>query len=257
MKEEYCRASIYLNVGIIELTRPQEKNCLSPLLMSKVVEEIKNLVDKNVKAVMIFGSGTCLSSGADLNWMRQQIHASKIENYIDSELLLNFFLELFYLKIPLYVVSHGKNFGGSLGILACADVVYGQVDSAYCLSEIRLGLVPAVIAPFLEYKIGISAFQYMALTADTINCDEAIRYQLVNKVFQSDRPSSEMVKVIASSLEPLSMQALRKFKEALVQKRESWMNQNNQSTRNRVLISELRSSEDAQMRMTAILGGKK
>ncbi|MFO8236126.1 MAG: enoyl-CoA hydratase-related protein [Bacteroidales bacterium] len=167
--------------GTITFNRPEVRNALNETM----IEELHELFDKikkseSVKAIIIQGNGNDFSAGADLNWMKTSINNTYAENYDGSRKLYELFEKLYNLPCLTISVVHGACIGGANGLLAASDIVFAEKKSRFSFSEVKLGLIPATIAPFIIKRMGEFSAKYYMLTGQSFNSKDALRIGLVN-----------------------------------------------------------------------------
>jgi methylglutaconyl-CoA hydratase len=131
---------------------------------------------------VLTGAGETFSAGADLNWMRAMAGYSEQENFADALKLADLMATLDRMPKPTVARINGHAFGGAVGLIACCDVAVASKRARLCLSEVRLGLVPAVISPYVIAAIGARQARRLFLTAEAISAKEARKMGLVHKV---------------------------------------------------------------------------
>jgi methylglutaconyl-CoA hydratase len=131
--------------------------------------------------VVLGANGSTFSAGADLHWMRGMAAASEVENRADSERLATLMRTLNFLSKPTVARVNGSAYGGGVGLVACCDVAIGVDGAKFSLSEVKLGLVPAVISPYVVAAIGARQARRLFLTAEVIDAAEAQRIGLLHQ----------------------------------------------------------------------------
>ena len=164
----------------VTMARPERRNAFDPELIESLTAAFADVGD--ARAVVLAGEGPAFSAGADIEWMRSSIDLSYDEN-VDDALRLHRMLEAIE-RCPAPVVArvHGHVLGGGCGLVACADVAIASEDAVFAFSETKLGIVPAVISPFVLAKIGPAAARRYFLTGERINAETALRVGLVHEV---------------------------------------------------------------------------
>ena len=171
-------------VAWLLLSREEAANSFNAEMMKGITDSLQSLSQrKDVRALVIMGRGKHFSAGADLTWMKESAQLNYDENIKDAERLTKMFEGLYNLPIPTIGVLHGAVFGGAVGLTACCDIVLAEHDSKFCLSEVRLGLLPAVIYPYLAKRIHLGQLKRLSLTGRVFNGEEALDVGLVDRVF--------------------------------------------------------------------------
>ncbi len=181
----------------ITLNNPEEHNAISPQL----IDELSSLCDtiaklSDIRVVLLKANGRNFCAGADINWMRSQVNNNFNDNKADAKNLSMLFHKLSTLPQPLVGVVQGKVYGGGLGLLACCDIVIASEKSAYCFSEVKLGLIPATITPYVIRKIGYSHCRALFVSAEIFSAEKAYQYGLVHKLCKVEELESKALKLI-------------------------------------------------------------
>ncbi len=138
--------------------------------------------DDHVRAVILSGKGKSFSAGADLNWMKKAAHFSKQENINDAVALSDMLDTINRSSKPVIAVAHGAVMGGGVGLLACSDMVIAAQDTRFALSEVKLGLTPATISPYVIHAIGPRHARRYFLSGERFDCTSAHQIGLVHTI---------------------------------------------------------------------------
>lgn len=184
-------------VATITLNRAEIHNAFDDKLISDLTREIQTLDnDKKVRIIVLAAEGKSFSAGADLNWMKRMAGYSWDQNYQDSLQLASLMQTLYECKKTTVALVQGAAFGGGVGLVACCDIVLSSDRALFCLSEVKLGLIPAVISPYVVKAMGErNAKRYFA-TAERFDAIEAKNINLVHKVFESESFAEESEKFL-------------------------------------------------------------
>lgn len=178
-------------VAVLAIAREKSANSFNDELILGLQEALRAVIkEKSVRALILYGKGKYFSAGADLNWMKNSAALSYEENLRDSHHLSNLFEALYHLRIPTIGVIHGAAYGGAVGLAACCDIVLAEEETVFCLSEIKLGILPAVIYPYLAKRIRLGQLRRLSLSARKFSAREALDCGLVDRVFARDTRSS-------------------------------------------------------------------
>jgi methylglutaconyl-CoA hydratase len=170
--------------GVLTLcmNRPDVHNAFDAQMIKELTDALKSADhDDSVRLVVITGTGTCFSAGADLNWMRSLVNASKEENERDALRLAGLLRCLNYLSKPTIARINGAAFGGGVGLIAACDISISIKRTCFGLTEARLGLVPAVISPYVIRRIGENYARHYFLTAERFDCQTAYDIGLIQQ----------------------------------------------------------------------------
>jgi methylglutaconyl-CoA hydratase len=170
-------------VARITLTRPEVHNAFNDTLIGELTSVLAGLgTDQRVRAVVLAAQGRSFSAGADLKWMQRTAAYSEAENLKDARALARLMRTLNDLAKPTVALVQGPAIGGGVGLVACCDIAIAAETAKFALSEVKLGLIPAVIAPYVIAAIGQRAARRYVLTAETFSAAEALHLGLVHKV---------------------------------------------------------------------------
>ncbi|PWK50046.1 enoyl-CoA hydratase/isomerase family protein [Pleionea mediterranea] len=198
--------------GIITLNRPDVHNAFDDQLISDLTKALKKLEShKSVRVVVLKANGKSFSAGADLNWMRRMADYSWSENYQDSLALATLMQTLYQLKKPTIGLVQGAAFGGGVGLVACCDIVIASSKAKFCLSEVKLGLIPAVISPYVIKAIGKRQANRYFVTAEIFNATTASTIGLVHETVSPDEFDEYSESIINTTLQngPKAIQAAK------------------------------------------------
>ncbi|WP_243039637.1 enoyl-CoA hydratase/isomerase family protein [Dyella sedimenti] len=166
----------------IALNRPQVHNAFDDGLIAELTTALEQTGrDAGVRAVVLTGEGASFSAGADLQWMRGMAAASEAENREDSRRLARLMRTLQYLPKPTIARVNGAAYGGGVGLVACCDIAIGVDSARFGLTEVKLGLVPAVISPYVIQAIGLRQARRLFLTGELFDADTALRLGLLHQ----------------------------------------------------------------------------
>ena len=170
-------------VARLRLDRPQLHNAFDAALIAALTDALALLgADPQVRVVVLEGAGASFSAGADLNWMRGMAAASEAENRDDALALARLLRTLDALPKPTIARVHGAAFGGGVGLVAACDIAIGVPEAKFGLTESRLGLLPAVISPYVIAAIGARQARRWFATAEIFDAAEARRIGLLHDV---------------------------------------------------------------------------
>lgn len=170
-------------VAHVVLNRPELHNAFNEVMIQELREAFTNLNRQaEVRVVVLRGEGKSFCAGADLNWMQKMVNYTFEENVQDAHALARMLKTIHDCNKPVIARVHGAAFGGGVGLLSACDMVVATEAATFCLSEVKLGLLPAVISPFVLKKIGPSAAHRYFLTAERFQASEALRLGLLSDV---------------------------------------------------------------------------
>jgi methylglutaconyl-CoA hydratase len=188
------------HVATVWLNRPDVHNAFDDALIAELTAELQRLdAAREAKVVVLAAEGKSFSAGADLNWMKRMAQYSEEENLRDARGLANLMRTLHGVTKPTIARVQGAAFGGGVGLVACCDIAVASKEALFCLSEVRLGMIPSVISPYVIAAMGQRAAQRYFLTAERFDADEAKRVGLVQGVV-APKDLDEAVAAMASHL---------------------------------------------------------
>jgi methylglutaconyl-CoA hydratase len=189
-------------VATVTLNRPAIHNAFDDRLIAEMTTALRRLeLDPQVRVVLLTGSGRSFSAGGDLNWMQRMAGYSDTENFADAMALAELLRLLNELARPTVARVNGAAFAGGLDLICCCDVAVAAEDAIFCISEVRLGLVPATISPYVAAAIGTRASRRYFLTAERFSAGEARRIGLVHEVASGAELDAAVEKIVAALLE--------------------------------------------------------
>jgi methylglutaconyl-CoA hydratase len=197
------KVGIAEEVATISLNRPEIRNAFNEVMISELTSAFKEIEKENdVRAIILKGEGKSFCAGADLNWMRGVANYSFEQNYEESLKLSQCFYTIYTSPKPTIAVVHGAAIGGANGLLAACDIALCENDTVFSLSEVKIGIVPACISPYVIKRVGEYGARELMLTGRRITGKEAESYKLVNKSMSaSELPAylADMVSLLKSS----------------------------------------------------------
>ena len=175
-------------VATVTLNRADVHNAFNDAVIADLTDALRRLGDDDkVRAVVLRAEGKSFSAGADLGWMQRMAGYGHAENLRDAGALAELMRVLNFLPKPTVARVQGAAFGGGVGLVACCDIAIASDAAAFSLSEVRLGLIPAVISPYVVAAIGERAARRYFLTAERFDAAEALRIGLVHQVVPADQ----------------------------------------------------------------------
>jgi methylglutaconyl-CoA hydratase len=174
-------------VATLRLNRPDKHNAFDEHLIAELTQAFRAVAgDAAVRVVVLAANGPSFSAGADLDWMKRMSTLGREENERDSLLLADLMAAIDRCPKPVVGVVQGAAFGGGVGLVACCDIAIATTSATFCLSEVRLGLIPAVISPYVAAAIGPRACRRYFLTAEKFDAATAGRLGLIHRVVEPE-----------------------------------------------------------------------
>jgi len=186
-------------VATVTLNRPEIHNAFDDALIAELTEVLAAYGENRaVRALILTGAGKSFSAGADLGWMKRMAGYSYEENLADAAGLARLMNVLDRLPKPTIGLINGAAYGGGVGLVACCDIVIASERASFCLSEVKLGILPAAISPYVVAAIGPRQARRYFQTAEVISADEARRIGLVHDVVAPDQMAATRDKILAA-----------------------------------------------------------
>ena len=223
------------------LNRIDKHNAFDDSLIASLIETLEQAIDDDrTRVILLRANGKSFSAGADLNWMQRMIEYSEEQNYQDSMELAKLMHLLHTSPKPTIAMVQGAAFGGGVGLVAACDIAIASQDALFCLSEVKLGLLPAVISPYVIDAIGQRQASRYFLTAERFDAQQALNIGLVhhlssreelpaftddlidkiiNNAPQAIRQSKELIRFIANK--PIDEALINHTAEVIAKKRVS------------------------------------
>ena len=243
-------------VAQLRLNRPELHNAFDADLIAALTAALEQLAtDPDVRVVVLAGEGASFSAGADLNWMRGMAAASEADNRDDALALAHLMRTLDELPKPTIARVHGPAFGGGVGLVACCDIAIGTPEAKFGLTESKLGLLPAVISPYVIAAIGARQARRWFATAELFDANEAQRIGLLHDVVNATTLDTAVQRQIDLLLKagPIASASAK----TLVRRVAAEHDRDQLDADNAALIAKLRVSSEGQEGLSAFLGKRK
>ncbi|MBT3785116.1 enoyl-CoA hydratase/isomerase family protein [bacterium] len=233
----------------LEIQKPEIHNAFDPGLIDELKTAFQQIAI-NARAVLLSSQGDSFCAGADLRWMKNMVNYSVEENRRDSLELFDMIHAIRTCPVPVVARVHGPAIGGGAGLVSACDIALAGPHARFGFTEVRLGLLPAIISPFVLEKIGRSAASRYFLSGETFSVTEAMRIGLINGLFESDQDLDLGVEKLLSRLVKNGPTAMRECKKMILESSGRILEE-----RERVagLIARQRTSEEGQEGMNAFL----
>lgn len=175
------------NITRIILDRPEKCNAFNDIMIAELQTALEAIEHSDTRVVLLQGNGKHFCAGADLQWMKKSTDLDATENYQDALTLANLLDKLANLSKPTIALAQGNIRGGGCGLMACCDFVIGSDKLCCAFSEVKLGLTPATIAPYVIRRIGYQAAKYYFISAETIDASKAHDIKLIDNIVSHDQ----------------------------------------------------------------------
>ncbi len=182
------------SVFTVYLNRPDKHNAMNEQMINELTDVFQQLsANENYRVIVLRGNGKSFCAGADLHYMKEIAGFGEDENRADALRLASLFQTINECPKPVIALLHGSVFGGANGLAAACDVVLAEESTIFSFSEVRIGISPATISPYVLAKCGETAARDLMLTGRRFSANEALSFSLVTKLFQSSE-SEEMLR---------------------------------------------------------------
>jgi methylglutaconyl-CoA hydratase len=243
-------------VATVSLNRPDIRNAFNEVMISELITCFESLQQmENVRIIILRGNGKAFCAGADLNWMRDVASYTYEENLHESLQLSKCFYLIYSSPKPTIAVIHGAAIGGANGLLAACDMAYCDNETVFSLSEVKIGIVPACISPYVIKRVGEYGARELMLTGRRITGREAESFKLVNKSL----PASELETHVNGIVELLLSSGPKAISQCklLIDQVTNNISLDEALTYTAKMIADIRASDEGQEGMAAFLGKRK
>lgn len=258
IENTYKTISIEFNDGVctVWLNRPEIHNAFNEVMISELIDIFGKINNEDeITIVKLAGKGKSFCAGADLNWMRGVANYSYKQNYEESLNLSKCFYAIYTCAKPTMAVVHGAAIGGANGLLASCDFAYCDENTTFSLSEVKIGIVPACISPYVTKRVGEYGSKELMLTGKRIKGQEAEYHRLVNKSLLSNE-LDDYVESVIKLLKTSGPKAMSQCKDLLFNVANVW-DMEHAIEKTAEMIAEIRKSEEGQEGMAAFLEKRK
>lgn len=201
MKYEFLQIEHNAQVATVWINRAELHNAFNTQVIEELDACFSDLNTRDdIRVVILAGRGKSFSAGADLNWMKQAGEASKVDNEADALKLAKMLQALATLKQPTIARVHGIAFGGGMGLASACDICIASIDAKFATSEVRLGLAPSTISPYVIRAIGARQASRYFLTAERISAEQAEKIGLVHEVCSAEQLDAKVNEIVQAIL---------------------------------------------------------
>ena len=184
----------------VTLNRPDVHNAFDDELIAEAIDLFEGLGATSARVVVLRGTGPTFCAGADLNWMSRMVRYTRDENIRDSSLLARMYALINECPLPIIGRIQGAAIGGGVGLVAVCDIAIAARDTKFGLSEVKLGILPAVISPYVIGKIGQTHARALFLTGERFDAERALRIGLVHRIADDvDAAVAETITLLKTS----------------------------------------------------------
>ena len=191
--------SIDSHVATVTMNRPDVRNAFNDTSINELALAFDELgQNEHVRAIVLAASGPAFCAGADLNWMSKMAGYSEAENTADAARLADMLRTLYHCPKPVVAKVQGDCYAGGMGLVAACDIAVAAREANFCLSEVKLGLIPATISPYVIRAMGENAARRYFLTAERFSAQEALRIGFVHEICAADALDADVAAIVAS-----------------------------------------------------------
>ena len=201
-------------VATITLTQPEIRNAFSDEVIAEITQAFRTAGERpDVRAIVLAAEGPAFCAGANLNWMRRMADYTREENVQDAGMLAEMLRVIYECPKPTIARVQGDVYAGGVGLVACCDIAVSADHVNYCLSETKIGLIPATISPYVIRAMGARAAHRYFLTAERFNAAEALRIGFVHEVVHADELDAKVDTILKNllSASPNAVHAAKKL----------------------------------------------
>jgi methylglutaconyl-CoA hydratase len=202
-------------VLLVTLNRPEVHNAFNDELIAEAVDLLRGIGQRDIRAVVLRGSGSNFCAGADLNWMSGMINYTREENVRDSSNLARMYATINECPVPVVGRIQGAAIGGGVGLVSVCDIAICTRDAKFGLAEVKLGIIPAVISPYVIAKIGETHARAVFLTGERFDSERALRIGLVHRVVDDTAALDAAVDETIAQLKTSGPEAVRECKKLI------------------------------------------
>lgn len=245
------------DIAVLSLNRPQKHNAFDEEMIERLEQAFDLIAAKTTCRLLVLQAiGASFSAGADLKWMKKAATLSFDDNVVDAEKLARVFSKLYQLTIPTLAVVQGSAYGGAVGLIACCDIVLALEHVKFSLREVRIGLLPAMILPYLFAKLEPTALQRLGISGEEFDAAEAKRIGLVSELCSATTLSSKVQELINQVLSgaPEAQQRYKRLLRFLTWKNFNWQDMQQDLCQ---IIAKARVGDEAQKGLAAFFAGEK
>jgi len=189
--------SIAGTLATVTLNRPDVRNAFNELTISELTLAFDELGrNELVRAIVLAANGVAFCAGADLNWMKKMAGYTHAENHADALQLAEMLRTIYLCPKPVVAKVQGDCYAGGMGLVAACDIIVAADEANFCLSEVKLGLIPATISPYVIKAMGENAARRYFLTAERFSAREAQRIGYAHEVVQADALDAKVAEIV-------------------------------------------------------------
>lgn len=251
MAYQFIRATTEAAIATITLNRPDKRNAMHAEMIRELIHALRELeANARIRVVLLNAIGEHFCAGADIAAMKEIANADEDQNYDDAQLLSDLMLKLYHFSKPTIALVQGVTLGGGLGLLCACDIAIASATAQFGFSEVKIGIAPSIVSPYVIAAIGERAAHYYFLTGERFDVEIAQRIGLIHQIARDDLQQKGLE--LANTLLTNSSRAMNEVKKLLRYVAKEKINERlAQLTAEH--LAELRSSAEAQEGLSAFL----
>ncbi|USX20823.1 enoyl-CoA hydratase/isomerase family protein [Oxalobacteraceae bacterium OTU3REALA1] len=181
----------------VTLNRPDTRNAFNEETIAELTRAFRELgADDELRAIVLAANGPAFCAGADLNWMKKMAGYTHAENHADALQLAEMLRTIYLCPKPVVAKVQGDCYAGGMGLVAACDIIVAVDEANFCLSEVKLGLIPATISPYVIKAMGENASRRYFLTAERFSAREALRIGFAHEVVAADALDAKVAEIV-------------------------------------------------------------
>jgi methylglutaconyl-CoA hydratase len=184
-------------LATVTLDRPDVRNAFNETTIAEITQAFRELgEDADLRAIVLAANGPAFCAGADLNWMKKMAGYTHAENQADALQLAEMLRTIYLCAKPVVAKVQGDCYAGGMGLVAACDIIVAVEEANFCLSEVKLGLIPATISPYVIKAMGENASRRYFLTAERFGAQEALRIGFAHEVVAADALDAKVAEIV-------------------------------------------------------------
>lgn len=192
---------IFEKYAVLSLNRVEKKNALHHDMLTECLSALHFLETKeDIRVLLLRSNGSDFCAGADIHWMQSSALSDFETNVNEAELLAELLYLIYTYTKPVIALAQGNAMGGAIGLLAASDIVLAERNALFALPEVKIGLIPAIVSPYLIQTIGARAARYYCLTGQSFSAEKALELQLIHRITESDELHREGLNMVNTLL---------------------------------------------------------
>lgn len=200
-------------IATVTLQREHKHNAFDDRMIAELSRVFAEIASSDARVMVLAAAGKSFSAGADLGWMKRMADYSEQENAADAAALAAMLQSLNEMPQPSIARVQGPAYGGAVGLISCCDMAVGSTEASFCLSEVKIGLIPATISPYVLAAIGPRAARRYFTTAEVFNAETALQLGLLSEVIAADELDSACEHLLTTLLDngPCAIRAAKRL----------------------------------------------